>query len=510
MQLGFASCALAFVSAYLFTWVARGVAPRWGWVDKPDGGRKLHARPTPLMGGLAIFLAMHLTLSAALMLGWYQVFDWGKFGLWLTCGAFCGLGLWDDRWPLRARTKFAWQVVCALPFVLLAEPITAVSAFGWTWHPGAAAIPFTVLWIVVCVNVVNLLDGLDGLATSVGIIAIGTLAAMSVLNGNQDMGVLCFTAAGALVGFLVHNWPPAKIFLGDAGSMSIGFLIGALSLVGSLKTAAGFTLVVPLVVLSVPIFDTTMAILRRKLSGRGIGEADRGHIHHRLQDRGYSRLQTLLVIGGLCLLTAAAAIAANSLRRDVVGAVMCVSVLLVVVVSGVFGDREMLMVFRHMWAVSTLVPHAHRAVGARLMMAKMQDAAPAERQKFWRLIEARFFKAGGTSVSIAWWRDQEPPVQIATADATEDAVLAEIAKWRFAYDIIRDDGTHVLLTTTGHSAEGLGGERLEDLFRLLDMVCRYWPLQELAAYDGFRMNASLRLVDELAETTPRSSNVRAA
>ena len=178
--------------------------------------------------------------------------------------------------------------------------IETVRVFGAFWNPGPLAIPFTVFWLVACVNIVNLLDGHDGLASTIGLIAVGTMAVLSGMIGGVELAVLCLIAGGAIAGFLIHNWPPAKIFLGDAGSMTIGFLIGALSMESSLKSAATFTLITPLAVLCVPMFDTVMAIVRRKLSGRSIGAADRGHIHHRLQDSGFSRLQTLLVISGLC------------------------------------------------------------------------------------------------------------------------------------------------------------------------------------------------------------------
>ena len=394
--------------AYGLTWSARLVAPRLGLVDRPDGGRKIHERATPLMGGVAIFTAIAVFVCMGFSWPWSSGTSRTIAGVMLSGICYLALGVWDDRYPLRARTKFAGQALAAIPFMLICGVIDQVTLFGFVWHAGALAIPFTVLWLAACVNIVNLLDGHDGLAGTIGLIAVGTLGALTWMSGHFELAMFCFVVGGAIAGFLVHNWPPAKIFLGDAGSMTIGFFIGALSMEAAQKSAATFTLVTPLAVLCVPMFDTIMAILRRKLSGRSIGEADRGHIHHRLQDSGFSRLQTLLVISGLCLATAVAAIIANWLHRDSVSAVMCASLLLVVVASGLFGDREMLLVFRHVQAVSSLVPGAGRAFGTRLLLAKLRDANVAERERFFEILRRRFATAGGVGVRIVASRFEPP------------------------------------------------------------------------------------------------------
>src|SRR5262249_3417259 len=151
----------------------------------------------------------------------------------------------------------------------------SVGLFGWEMSLGPLGGPVTVLWLVACANVVNLIDGLDGLAGSIGLVILTTIAVLFAIQGFREEAILTTVIAGGIIGFLCHNWPPARIFMGDAGSMTIGFLAGALSIQASSKTATTFTLAVPVVLMSVPLFDTAMAILRRKLTGRSIGEGDR-------------------------------------------------------------------------------------------------------------------------------------------------------------------------------------------------------------------------------------------
>src|SRR5207253_178463 len=146
---------------------------------------------------------------------------------------------------------------------------------------------------------------------------------------------------------LLHNWPPARIFLGDSGSLPLGFLVGALAIEASVKKAAGLTLAVPFVLLSIPMFDTSMAILRRKLNGRKIGQGDRAHIHHLLRDRGLTPTQTLLAIGSMCLATATAAILATIYRNDLIAVALCCGLLALLIAGRVFGFDELVLLSRH-------------------------------------------------------------------------------------------------------------------------------------------------------------------
>ncbi len=510
MQFAILMTLAACAASYGFTWIARRYAPLLGWVDHPDGARKLHERPIPLMGGLAVYASV-MTIFAVSWIGWQSLR--GQSDLWgclVGAGCFCMLGLWDDRWPLRARTKLAGQCLATIPFLMICGPITNVTGGGLSIGLGPLAIPFTMFWIVTCVNVVNFLDGLDGLAGLIGLIAMTTLAAVGAMGGHYEVSFVCLLVAGALAGFLCHNWPPATIFLGDAGSMLIGSLIGFLAISGSLKTPAGFTLMTPLLVLSVPIFDTLMAIIRRQLRGQSIGTADRGHIHHRLQDHGFTRLQSLVVIAGLCVLTSLAAVLACGLHRESLGAVMCVCVLALVIISGMFGDREMMMVLRHVWALAGLIPQAGRALGARFLLAKLRHADAPQRDRILEALSERFRAAGCRQ--LGFQSAETIPSELPSARWPRLALVKQPlvdVKWEVSYQIEKPNGARIKVTALGTYDAESPGDRLEDVFRLLDEVCRYWPDEDLARLTWMLMSPALR-VDVTDANDPHHTTVRAA
>src|SRR4029077_4304583 len=246
--------------------------------------------------------------------------------LLVSSALLCGLGLWDDKFGMGALAKFLWQAVAVLPFVCLGQSTTTAHLFGWSLDFAWLAIPISLFWLVSCANFVNLVDGLDGLAGSVGLIVSLAVAAMAWWHGDAEICLLATILSGSLVGFLLFNWPPARIFLGDSGSLPLGFLVGALALESSAKKAAGLRLAVPVVLLSIPMFDTSMAILRRKLNGRKIGEGDRANIHHCLRDRVPRPPQPLFAIALMCLATAIAAVLATVFNNDLWAIGICAGV----------------------------------------------------------------------------------------------------------------------------------------------------------------------------------------
>ncbi|MDB5389208.1 MAG: undecaprenyl/decaprenyl-phosphate alpha-N-acetylglucosaminyl 1-phosphate transferase [Planctomycetaceae bacterium] len=314
---GTATCGTA-----LLTWLARQIAPRLGFVDRPDGRRKIHRLPIPLLGGVAVFagllgtvtilrqfsscfgelLSIPVFLQTAdllnIQLSSEHFLNWSL----ATAAIFCAIGVYDDRWPLRPRTKFCLQILACLPYVTWGRTITGISALGVEFELGALSAVLTVLWLVACVNAFNLIDGMDGQATSLGGIACAGFATLAILRGDYAAAMFSLLIVANLCGFLWWNRPPAKIFLGDAGSLMIGFLVGALALETSRSASGNFALIPSCVILAVPLFDTCMAVVRRRLNGRGIGEADREHIHHCLQDRGFSRWKALGLVSGVALI----------------------------------------------------------------------------------------------------------------------------------------------------------------------------------------------------------------
>ena len=282
-------------------------------------------------------------------------------------------------------------------------------------------------------------------------------------------------AAGSLCGFLLHNWPPASIYLGDSGSLMIGFVIGALAIESSIKKATGFALAIPLVLVSVPVFDTCMAIVRRKLNGRGIGEADRGHIHHCLQDRGLSRAQSLLVISALCVVMAAVTLVSAYFQNDRLALGLCLALLALLIVGRVFGYDETILFFRYIQAMSTLLAATSGVL--RTQMAVDRMAAHATHGPH-RSLERTDRTRRGDGRARA--RIRLPRRDGRRAVPPRTGRVAQPRTQRGGRLAIPIHGPRAAtasrrrLSSHGRLHGQLRGQRLVDLFRLFDTFCRSW------------------------------------
>jgi UDP-GlcNAc:undecaprenyl-phosphate GlcNAc-1-phosphate transferase len=343
--------ASALIVSLLLTVLVRRLAPRIGLIDRPDGHRKLHGKVTPLGGGAAVFLATTTVLVAlfAIPNPWRGAFDWSPadlVALLLASAVVVLVGLVDDRVRLRGRQKLVGQVLAASILIANDLVIERIAVFGWQIDLGLLAIPLTYFWFIGAINSLNLLDGIDGLATMLGIILVGTFAALAVMVGRPEVAVIALAFAGALCGFMRFNFPPASIFLGDAGSMLIGLVVGTLAIHGSLKGPGTVLLAVPLAVWTLPILDSAAAILRRKLTGRSIYSTDRGHLHHRLMERLGSNRKVLALVAVCSVATSGAALASVSLKADLVAVLVCAAVVVVLAVTGFFGRAESALIWK--------------------------------------------------------------------------------------------------------------------------------------------------------------------
>ncbi len=294
----------ALVVGAVLTPAVRAVARRFGALDHALTSRKLHGKPIPRLGGAAIVVAFYAPLVALLFVdtetGRHFLAQPSKaFGLFAGGLAIAALGVWDDLHGAGAKTKLTVQFVVAAGMYAIGFRIDHVAnPFGAPLELGVLGLPFTVLWIAGVVNAMNLIDGLDGLAGGVAFIAIATTFAISVLRIEPLM--ILFTAAlgGAVLGFLFYNFNPASIFMGDTGSMFLGFVLATASIQRGQKASTAIAIVVPIVALGVPIADTLLAMMRRAARGVPLFSGDRGHIHHRLLGLGLSHRQTVLVLYG--------------------------------------------------------------------------------------------------------------------------------------------------------------------------------------------------------------------
>ncbi|MCL1950093.1 MAG: undecaprenyl/decaprenyl-phosphate alpha-N-acetylglucosaminyl 1-phosphate transferase [Turicibacter sp.] len=281
-----------------------------GAIDKPNK-RKIHGRIMPRLGGLAIFIAF--------ILG-YMVFDIKETSMYEGQTAFfdaylissvliIGAGMLDDMFDLPAKAKFLVQLTAALIMVFYGNFL--ITDFHWPIFPSIYLGWFggvvTILWIVGITNSMNLIDGLDGLSSGISAITFTTMGVLSIYQGDFFVAMLCFLLLGSTLGFLVHNFYPAKIFMGDTGSMFLGFSISVLSLLGY-KNAAFVSFIIPIIMLSVPIFDTVWALVRRLLSGESPFKPDRNHVHHFLLNKNLGHVKSVLVLYAITALFSLTAI----------------------------------------------------------------------------------------------------------------------------------------------------------------------------------------------------------
>jgi UDP-GlcNAc:undecaprenyl-phosphate GlcNAc-1-phosphate transferase len=294
----------AFIISLVLTPIFRDVFRSYGVVDQPDAARKVHRYPIPRVGGLAIAISYLVAYVLVRPEGGSPLAQQLSLVWRLLPGAALAfaVGLLDDLFNLRAWIKLAGQIAAA---GLACVGGVRVLSIGGTPTNAWWSIPLTILWLLACMNAFNLVDGLDGLAAGVGLFATLTVFAAAMMQHNMVLAVATFPLAGALLAFLCYNFNPATIFLGDSGSLLIGFLLGCYAAIWSNKSATLLGMTAPLMALSIPLLDVALAIVRRFLRRQPIFTADRGHIHHRLLDRGFTPRRVVLMLYGLCGLAAA-------------------------------------------------------------------------------------------------------------------------------------------------------------------------------------------------------------
>lgn len=305
----------SLVVGAVLTLVVRNRAHAYGWFDQAKSSRKIHVRPVPRLGGVAIVGGFFAPLCALLLTDSgvgtaFYMQDKLALGMFGGGVAIALLGLYDDLRGAGARLKFTVQfgVAAALYGLgfraeIIANPFGDPVALGWL------SIPFTLLWIVGVVNAMNLIDGLDGLAGGVAFFAVLPNFILAFARGDVVLCLVMAALGGAVLGFLIFNFNPASIFMGDTGSMFLGFVLAAVSLKTYSKSGTAVAMLVPIIALGLPIMDTLLAVVRRTALRRPLFSADKEHIHHRLMSRLLlSHRRTVLALYGLCCLFALTAL----------------------------------------------------------------------------------------------------------------------------------------------------------------------------------------------------------
>ena len=297
---------LAFVLSLAMTPVAIKLAPKIGAMDIPKDSRRMHTKAMPRFGGLAIFVGT--TVSTAVFL---LQLDNRIMGILIGGILIYILGIVDDLKNLSAKVKFIGQTIIAVIMYMYGLRIEFISNFFGSGKSELGTILcfiVTIIWIVGITNTVNLIDGLDGLAAGTSAIASLCIAYVAYIHGMYLASGAMLALAGGALGFLPYNFYPAKIFMGDGGSLYLGFMLSTMSIIGPVKSATVVAVIIPVLVLGVPIFDTAFAIFRRVVNKRPIMEADKGHLHHRLMRLGYGQRRATLMLYGVSGIMGVAAV----------------------------------------------------------------------------------------------------------------------------------------------------------------------------------------------------------
>lgn len=315
---------ICFFASILLTPIIKKLAFKIGATDKPNH-RKVHQNIMPRLGGLAIFLSF--------IIGILIVSPSYEYHLPIVIGAIIIIltGMVDDIREISPKVKLMGQIAAALVVVFMGDiqmEYINLPFGGGKLNFGFLSIPFTLIWIIGITNAINLIDGLDGLAGGVSTIALFSIAGMGFLYGNPYVGVIALILAVSTAGFLVYNFHPAKIFMGDSGALFLGYMIGVLALLG-FKNVTFISLIIPVIVLGVPISDTFFAIIRRLVNKQPLSAPDKSHLHHCLLRSGFSHKQTVLLIYAMSVVFGLAAFIFS--QSTVWGSMIIIATLLIVI-----------------------------------------------------------------------------------------------------------------------------------------------------------------------------------
>ncbi len=387
---------VSFLLSLALTPLVRNLGRSHGPIDHP-GGRKLHQHPIPRAGGIAIALAYVGAYVILLMIGFK-----GGLVVWSArpeiwhmlpaAGAIFLVGLIDDLFGLGPSIKFIGGAVAAMLAYFAGVQIAAIGGHAM---PHWASLPLTIAWLLLCTNAVNLIDGIDGLAAGLALFASVTVALAAIMQGNEALALAVVPLAGALLGFLPYNFSPATVFLGDCGSLFIGFLLGCYGILWSQKSATLLGMTGPLMALAIPLLDSALAIVRRFVNNKPIFVADRGHIHHRLLDLGMTPRKATLALYGCC---AAGAVCSLAMAYNkVAGAVLVLFAIATWTGVHRLGYAEF-GAARRMLTDGAFRSHLSSRVVIRSFEAKLESAETPD--QCWEIIRAVCHDFGFDSVSL--------------------------------------------------------------------------------------------------------------
>lgn len=327
------------IISFISTPLIRRLACNFNVVDIPKDSRRVHKKPIPKLGGLAIYIAFLIMVFLK-----KSPIDQSEIGIIIGSLIIVIGGVVDDKYNIKPWQKLMFQIAAAIVLIffkvmisVITNPISDVNLY--IRIASFIAVPLTIIWVIGVTNAFNLIDGLDGLSAGLAFIACITMTIVAFLSGKADMEVITLTIilGGAILGFLPYNFNPASIFMGDTGAQLLGFLLASIAMRGAIKSASAIVLAVPILALGLPIYDTIFAIIRRKVNGKSISEADRGHLHHRLLDMGLTQRQAVMIMYLISIVLGFIAVIVMQLTNKSAYTVLGLVIILIVLLAWRFG-----------------------------------------------------------------------------------------------------------------------------------------------------------------------------
>lgn len=333
---------IAIVSAlisFVSTPIIKKLAFKFNVVDIPKDNRRVHRTTMPKLGGLAIYIAFLIMMFLK-----KNPIDYSEIGIIIGSLIIVVGGVIDDKYAIKPWQKLMFQIAAASVLIffkvtisVITNPISDVNLY--IKIASYISIPLTMFWVIGVTNAFNLIDGLDGLSAGLAFIACITMCIVAFLSGKGDIEVITLTVilGAAILGFLPYNFNPASIFMSDVGSQLIGFLLAAISLEGAIKSASAVVIAVPILAFGLPIYDTIFAIIRRKLNGKPIMQADKGHLHHRLLAMGLSQKQAVVIMYLISAVLGLMSVIVMQLANTKAYTVLAIVILIIVIIAFKFG-----------------------------------------------------------------------------------------------------------------------------------------------------------------------------
>jgi UDP-GlcNAc:undecaprenyl-phosphate GlcNAc-1-phosphate transferase len=461
----------AAVGVLLVTPYVARIATRLGAVDCPDGHRKNHKAPVPRGGGVAVGLAMFVAIPIALyVVGPLDPLSsaWLWRALFPSATILILIGVVDDFFTLTGIYKLIGQVLAVSVLIAAGAQFDRISIFGVLIPLGEFRIPFTLFFCLGAINAFNLIDGVDALASSSGAVVCTTLGIITASQGHIAASIVCFALAGGLVGFLRYNIAPAKVYLGDTGSMLIGLIVAAVAIDTSIKQQAAFVLAVPLAICAIPILDAGAALVRRVTTGQSVFAADRGHLHHALLLRGWSVNKTVLIIVGLTTLTCASALASYFTGIDLIALAVASGVILTLATARVFGHAEAALVAKQSLSLGRKLVSR----GVRRPAPEVENAVQLQGSRKWQTLWLALREAAPTYNLVGLTLQISIPKLHESFFASWKRNDLDVAgnNWRVTLPLMLDERPIGKLSIIGGSAGAQAVTDMQQLFEFLDSL----------------------------------------